>query len=209
MSDRWRRVSGLASFSSQKPGGVSKQPSSPKSPMVTRSVTMPSRYVVRNPTMLSYEQILVASPCAKHDVCSIYWSFYASCFWWILGRSSSDKTVGGFGGSINDYQALGRKRLTKIIIKVGLKIALLSRSLRDIFTGLHHLKMQNTKQKPTALLPVTESPAGRSPEPSTGGGTAGGAVGMRPSPLGRSLVTALEAELDQVQSLHCELLRSF
>lgn len=94
-------------------------------------------------------------------------------------------------------------------MKIGLKIALLSRSLRDIFTGLHQLKMQNTKQKPAALLPVTESPAGRSPEPSTGGGTVGGAVGTRPSPLGRSLVTALEAELDQVHFLHCEILHSF
>ena len=77
----------------------------------------------------------------------------------------------------------------------------LSRALRDIFTGLHHLKVQNTKPKPAGLLPVTESPVGRSPEPSTGGGTAGGAVGMqagRPSPLGRNVVTALEAELDQV-----------
>ena len=78
------------------------------------------------------------------------------------------------------------------------------RSLRDIFTGLHHLKVQNTKQKPAGLLPVTESPAGRSPEPSTGGGTAGAAVGMqagRPSPLGRNVVTALEAELDQVLAI--------
>ena len=85
----------------------------------------------------------------------------------------------------------------------------MSRSLRDIFTGLHQLKMQNTKEKPTALLPVTESPIGRSPQLSTGGGTAGAAVGMRPSPLGRSLVTALEAELDQVQFLHCGILHSF
>ncbi len=62
--------------------------------------------------------------------------------------------------------------------------------------------MQNTKQKPALLLPVTESPAGRSPEPSTGGGMSAAAVGMqaiRPSPLGRNVVTALEAELDQVQ----------
>ena len=42
MTDRWRRLSGFAPFSTRKTGGVQKQSGSPRSP-VTRSLTMPSR----------------------------------------------------------------------------------------------------------------------------------------------------------------------
>ena len=73
------------------------------------------------------------------------------------------------------------------------------RTLRDIFTGYNNMKAQNLKDKPTALLPVTESPAGRSPDPNSIGTPAAEAVNSsRRSPLGRSVVTALEAELNEV-----------
>ena len=68
------------------------------------------------------------------------------------------------------------------------------RTLRDIFTGFQHLKAQNAKQKPAGLLPVTESPLGRGSEvPSVNTMQV-----ERCSPLGRNLVTALEAELNEV-----------
>lgn len=77
--------------------------------------------------------------------------------------------------------------------------------------GFQHLRVNNGREKPQALFPLTESPltptrsassvdldATPAGSPATHLGTGFLYQTARRSPLGRNVVTALEAELDQV-----------
>eukprot|EP00887_Chlorella_sp_A99_P007617 scaffold20.g7617.t1 len=84
-----------------------------------------------------------------------------------------------------------------------------TRAFRDVLHGMHHLHLQEPQRaqeagqapQPLRLLsPMPESPSPRSPaasEASTPTSQLHGARQVGLSPLGRSVVTALEAELDQ------------
>lgn len=69
-----------------------------------------------------------------------------------------------------------------------------SRSFKDALQGMHHLRLH--EPRPPALSPMPESPSQlRSPGSDASSMSHARAVGL--SPLGRSVVTALEAELEQ------------
>ncbi|KAK9828880.1 hypothetical protein WJX72_002570 [[Myrmecia] bisecta] len=83
-------------------------------------------------------------------------------------------------------------------------VTLPSRTLREMVYGMQQMKVNGTSKERLHLYPLAESPA-------TASSTASGAPqsdmaamqharSIKRSPLGRSVVTALEAELDQVAS---------
>ena len=91
----------------------------------------------------------------------------------------------------------------------------LRRALRDMVSGLQHMKLNNGgRDKPPQLCPLTESPltpsksaasysdlgsCSAAASPGSHLGSLGGHHAVRRSPLSRNVVTALEAELDQAR----------
>lgn len=87
--------------------------------------------------------------------------------------------------------------------------------------GFQHLKVNNGREKPPGLFPLSESPLTPTKSAASSGDLQEGVSGaspslvgssslfqtMRRSPLGRNVVTALEAELDQV-GLKSSLIRT-
>lgn len=112
-------------------------------------------------------------------------------------------STAGFGTRSNGSSAAHLAQTTR-----------LCRTLRDVVAGLQHLKVNHGRDKPPTLLPVTESPATPSKSagssidatPSSSPASHPGSSMLfqtaRRSPLGRSVVTALEAELDQAGFSH-------
>ena len=77
-------------------------------------------------------------------------------------------------------------------------------------SSIHRMKLGDAASKAPSLSLVQESP-GRSSLSVEASGGSNGSIGrghiIQRSPLGRSVVTALEAEMDQVQPETCWMLR--